>query len=235
MGAFEFQPPQRAPLGATATAAPTSAAAGSAVGFTATACDPDGDALVFSWSFDDGTAASGPSVSKAFATGGTHVGTVTVSDPGGRTASATASVEVAAPIVFPPTTTILSFSMLRTSFAVGSAPTVTSAVKKPKRGSAFRFALTKAAAVTITIDSLTAGRVSKGRCVKPTSKLRNAKKCTRVTRKGVLHRAGAAGKNNVPFSGRIGKKALSPGRYRARLAGPGAKSRSALFTIVKAR
>jgi PKD domain len=236
MGAFEFQPPQRAPVGATATAAPTSAAAGQSVTFSAAAaCDPDGDALVFSWSFDDGTAASGQSVSKAFATGGTHVGTVTVSDPGGRTASATASIEVAAPTVFPPTTTILSFSMLRTSFAVGSAPTATSAATKPKRGSAFRFALTKAAAVTITIESLTAGRVSKGRCVKPTGKLRRAKKCTRATRKGVLHRAGAAGGNNVPFSGRIGKKALSPGRYRARLAGPGAKSRTALFTIVKAR
>jgi PKD domain len=234
MGAFEFQPGQRAPINVTAAAQPVSAAAGSAVGFSATACDPDGDQLVFSWSFDDGTAASGPSVSKAFATGGTHVGTVTVSDPGGRTASATASVQVAPPTVFPPTTTILSFSMLRTSFAVGSAPTATSAAKKPKRGSAFRFALTSAAAMSITIESLTAGRVSKGHCVKPTHKLRTAKKCTRVTRKGVLHRAAAAGSNNVPFSGRIGTKALSPGRYRARLSGPGAKSRTVLFRIVKA-
>jgi PKD domain-containing protein len=231
MGAFEFQPGQRVPINATATAQPASAAAGSGVGFSATACDPDGDALVYSWSFDDGTAATGQAVSKAFATGGTHVGTVTVSDPGGRTATATASVQVAPPIV--PTTTILSFSMLRTSFAVGSAPTATSAAKKPKRGSAFRFALSNAAAVTITIESLTAGRVSKGHCVKPTHKLRTAKKCTRVTKKGALHRAGAAGSNQVQFSGRIGTKALSPGHYRARLSAPGAKSRTAFFTIVK--
>jgi PKD repeat protein len=239
MGAFEFQPPQRAPLNATAAAAPASAAAAEAVSFSASACDPDGDALTYSWSFDDGTAATGATVSKAFATGGTHTGTVTVSDPGGRTASAAATVQVAAPIVPPPPpptgAVILSFSLLRTTFAVDSAPTATSAAKKPKRGSAFRFALSDAADVTITIHSLTPGRVSKGRCVKPSRKLRRAKRCTRATRKGVLRRAGAAGANNVPFSGRIGTKALRPGRYRATLGTPGAKSRTARFKIVKAR
>jgi hypothetical protein len=239
MGAFEFQPPQRAPQSATASAAPVSAAAGEAVSFSATACDPDGDALGYSWSFDDGSTATGAVVSKAFATGGAHVGTVTVSDPGGRTVSASATVQVATPIVPPPppaTTAILSFSMLRTTFAVGPAPTATgAAAEKPKRGSAFRFALSGAAGVSITIHALTPGRVSEGRCVKPTRKLRRAKKCTRVTRKGALQRPGAAGVNSVPFSGRIGSKPLRPGRYRATLATPGAKSRTTRFKIVSAR
>jgi hypothetical protein len=235
MGAFERQPGQRPPINVTAVAEPASVAASQAVGFSAAACDPDGDDLSFAWSFDDGTAATGPSVSKAFATGGTHVATVTVSDPGGRSATATASVLVAAPVIAPPSrTTILSFSMLRTSFAVGSAPTATSAAK-PKRGSAFRFQLSDAAAVTLTIQSLMKGRISKGRCVKPTRRLRRAKRCTRVRTKGVLHRAARAGSNNVPFSGRIRTKALRPGRYRARLAAPGAKSRTVKFRIVKRR
>jgi hypothetical protein len=238
MGAFEFQSPQRAPLGAAATANPASAASREAVTFSGSACDPDGDNLLFSWSFDDGTSAEGATVNKAFATGGAHVGTVTVSDPGGRTTTATATVQVAAPVVPPPPPTgtkILSFSMLRTTFAVGSAPTATSAAKKPKRGSAFRYALSGAAGVTITIHALTPGRISKGRCVKPTRRLRRAKKCTRATRKGVLRRAGAAGSNNVPFSGRIESKALPRGLYRATLAAQGAKSRALRFRIVKAR
>jgi hypothetical protein len=235
MGAFERQPGQRAPTKLTVAAAPGSAQAGQAVGFSATACDPDDDPLSYSWSFDDGTTAAGASVSKAFATGGTHVGTVTVSDPGGRSAIGSAAVEVAPPVV--PPLEILSFTMQRTTFAVASAPTATDAARrKPKRGSAFRFELSGDAAVTITIQSLKKGRLRKGRCVKPTPKLRRAKRCTRVRTRGVLHRSGKAGDNSVPFSGRIGKKPLSPGRYRARLAAEGAeKSRSVRFRIVKRR
>jgi hypothetical protein len=235
MGAFERQPGQRAPTKLTVAAAPGSAQAGQAVGFSATACDPDDDPLAYSWSFDDGTTAAGASVSKAFATGGTHVGTVTVSDPGGRSAIGSATVEVAPPVV--PPLEILSFTMQRTTFAVASAPTATDAARrKPRRGSAFRFELSGDAAVTITIQSLEKGRIRKGKCVKPTPRLRRAKRCTRVRTRGVLHRSGKAGANDVPFSGRIGKKPLSPGRYRAVLAAEGAeKSRSVRFKIVKRR
>jgi hypothetical protein len=230
LGAFEYQPSQRAPTAASASATPGSVATGQSVTFSGSACDPDGDSLTFSWSFDDATSASGAQVSKAFATGGTHSGTLTVSDPGGRSATTTASVVVTAP----PPLSILSFSMLRRTFAVGSAPTpVSKAAAKPKRGSAFRYSLSKAGNVTITIHALLAGRVSKGKCVKPTRKLRSAKKCTRAVKRGSLRRSGAAGANNVPFSGRIGKKPLAPGSYRATIAAAAAKSRTARFTIVK--
>lgn len=228
LGAFEYHPGQRAPIAASATAAPGSVAAAQPVTFSASACDPDGDALTFSWSFDDGTNAGGAQVSKAFATGGTHAGTVTVSDPGGRSVTAAASVVVAPP----PPLSILSFSMLRQTFAVGSAPTPVSAAAKPKRGSAFRYRLSKAGNVSITIHTLLSGRISKGRCVKPTRKLRSAKKCTRAVKRGTLRRAGMAGANNVPFSGRIGTKPLALGSYRATIAAPGATSRTAGFRIV---
>ena len=228
LGAFEYHPGQRAPIAASATAAPGSVAAGQPATFSASACDPDGDALTFSWSFDDGTNAGGSQVSKAFATGGTHTGTVTVSDPGGRSVTAAASVVVAPP----PPLSILSFSMLRQTFAVGSAPTPVSAAAKPKRGSAFRYRLSKAGNVSITIHALLSGRISNGRCVKPTRKLRSAKKCTRAVKRGTLRRTGMAGPNNVPFSGRIGTKPLALGSYRATIAAPGAKSRTARFKIV---
>jgi hypothetical protein len=229
LGAFEYHPGQRAPTAATASATPGSVDTGQAVTFSGTACDPDGDSLAFSWSFDDGTSATGAQVTKAFATGGTHSGTLTVSDPGGRSVTKTASVAVVAPPL-----SILSFSMLRRTFAVGSAPTPLSAAgAKPKRGSAFRYSLSTAGDVTITIHALLGGRISKGKCVKPTRKLRSAKKCTRAVKRGTLRRTGAAGANNVPFSGRIGKLPLVRGSYRATIAAPGAKSRAVRFTIVK--
>jgi phospholipase C len=134
-----------------------------------------------------------------------------------------------------PPISILSFSMLRTSFAVGSAPTPIAGAKKsakPKVGSAFRFGLSRAGDVTILIQSLLPGRVSKGRCVTPTPKLSKAKRCTRAVTKGTLRRTGAAGTNSVNFSGRIGTKALAPGSYRATIAAPGATSRTAGFKIV---
>jgi PKD repeat protein len=228
LGAFEYQPSQRAPTAASATATPGSVATGQAVTFSGQSCDPDGDSLTFSWAFDDGTSATGAQVSKAFATGGTHGGTVTVSDPGGRSVTAAASVVAVAPAPL----SILSFSMLRQTFAVGSAPTPVSAAAKPKRGSAFRYRLSKAGNVSITIHALLSGRISRGRCVKPTRKLRTAKKCARAVKRGTLRRAGAAGNNDVPFSGRIGRKALARGSYRATIAAPGATSRTARFTIV---
>jgi hypothetical protein len=228
MGAFEFQPGQRAPIDLTASAAAGSASTGEPVGFSASACDPDGDPLTYSWRFDDGSTASGASVSKSFATGGTHTGTVTASD-GANTATKAATVQVVAP-----TQSLLSFSMLRDSFAVGSAATpITGAAKKPKRGSAFRFKLAIAGDITITVDALLSGRVSKGKCVSPTRALRNAKRCTRVVKKGAFRRTGKAGDNSVSFSGRIGTKALAPGSYRATLAAIGTQSRSVRFKIVR--
>jgi hypothetical protein len=47
---------------------------------TAQATDPDGDALTFSWDFGDGTAGSGPSVTKVYNAVGNFTATVTVSD-----------------------------------------------------------------------------------------------------------------------------------------------------------
>jgi hypothetical protein len=233
MGAFEFQPGQRAPILPTVAVVPGSVVTGQAAEFQAGSCDPDGDAVTYTWSFDDGTGATGQAVQKAFATAGTHTGTLTVRDPGGNSATATGSVSVIGPGAVIGQS-ILSFSMLRSSFAVGSAATpIKAAAKKPKTGSAFRFKLGIPGGVTIRIDALLPGRRSKGKCVRPTSKLKNAKRCTRAVKKGTLTRTGKAGDNSIAFSGRIGTKALPPGSYRATLAAPEAKSRTATFRIVK--
>jgi hypothetical protein len=88
---------------------------------------------------------------------------------------------------------------------------------RAKRGTAFRYQLSEASVVTITIQRRVAGRRKGRRCVKPTRKLARAKRCNRYVTAGTLTRAGAPGDVSVPFSGRIGRRALPLGTFRATL------------------
>ncbi len=96
LGAFEYQ--HRAPV-AVAKVSPSGGAPGASVSFDGSASyDPDpGDTLSYAWSFDDGTRASGATVTHSFATPGQHSGTLTVTDPTGLSASQTAAVAITVP------------------------------------------------------------------------------------------------------------------------------------------
>lgn len=130
---------------------------------------------------------------------------------------------------------ISSFGLTPTRFqAANVGGAVISAV-----GTRVVFRLSEPGSVRFTVDRAAAGRRAKGKCRKPTRKLRRAKRCTRyVAVKGSFTRAGTAGLNRFRFSGRIGGKALRPGRYRlnARATDP-ARNVSALrrnpFRIVR--
>ncbi|HEY0633218.1 MAG TPA: PKD domain-containing protein [Thermoleophilaceae bacterium] len=98
IGAYEFQPGPRAPQAA-ASATPGLVLTGQPVTFDAAgSCDADGGTLTYSWTFDDGGGGPGASLQRTFSTRGLHVGTVTVTDSTGRSATAAASVLV----VYPP-------------------------------------------------------------------------------------------------------------------------------------
>ncbi len=131
-------------------------------------------------------------------------------------------------------------SMTRKRFRVGKkrTPVVAKRKKRAKVGTTFRFTLNVPAAVTIRIDRLTKGKRVKKRCVAPKPKLRKRRTCTRARRKGTLTRRSlAAGARRVAFSGRIGKRKLAAGRYRATLTATaaGVKSQSVklAFTVVR--
>ena len=92
--------------------------------------------------------------------------------------------------------------------------------------------------MTLRIERARAGRRKGRRCVKPPTTLRCKRKCTRFTRAGTLTRQAAAGPGRLTFSGRIRRRALKPGRYRAvvRAADPAGNSsapRRLTFRIVR--
>jgi hypothetical protein len=126
--------------------------------------------------------------------------------------------------------------------AKGGHITVARKKRKVKRGTRFRYTLSEAATVTITIERKLKGRrVKRGKktvCAKPTRKNRRKRKCTRYKRAGTLKQSKPAGKQTTPFTGRFRGKALKRGAYRATLVAAdaqGAKStpRRVSFRIVK--
>lgn len=90
---------------------------------------------------------------------------------------------------------ISRFGMTHTVFAPEAARAA--ARRKPKRGTKFRYTLSEAARVTITIQRKLRGRR------------------TRYRRVGRLRAQEQAGRQSTRFSGRLKGKALRPGRYRA--------------------
>jgi hypothetical protein len=98
-----------------------------------------------------------------------------------------------------------------------------------KRGTSFRFRLSDAATVRIVIQRRLPGRRAGKRCRKPRPGLRGRPRCARFVRRGALTRRNLkAGPRRIRFSGRIGKRRLRPGRYRAMITGtlPGRSERS---------
>jgi uncharacterized protein YwbE len=97
IGAFEFQPGERAPV-AVADVTTVQPATDQPVGFDAgESCDPDGDALSFVWSFDDGSVGEGVTRERSFSRAGLHFAAVTVTDSTGRSTMAVAAVRVTRP------------------------------------------------------------------------------------------------------------------------------------------
>jgi hypothetical protein len=117
---------------------------------------------------------------------------------------------------------ISSLSLKRRSFRVAKATTPQAA--RAKRGTAFRYTLSEPATVTIEIQR-------KRRC-------RSRAACKRYRSVGTLTRKAALLRNSTRFSGRIGKRALRRGRYRAVVratdaAGNRSAARKASFKVVR--
>jgi len=187
--------------------------------FDASATRVDGgEATRFDWDFGDGATLvdGGPSPTHTYGALGTYRVTLTVrNDCAGDAIFSGGTVFTGQTALCngPPTATsvktvavvdskapVVNGLAIARRFAPSSKPTARSAVasgKRVRRGTKIRYSLSEAARTTIVFE-----RKSK------------AGRTKRFKRVGALTRHGKEGKNVVPFSGRIGRRALSPGRYR---------------------
>ena len=93
-----------------------------------------------------------------------------------------------------PAPKVTGLTMSHRRFRVGAKPTpVSAARRRAPVGTTFRYRVSTAAAVKLTINRLRPGK--------------------RRVRAGRLRRTGRQGLNRTRFSGRIGRRALRPGRY----------------------
>jgi glucose/arabinose dehydrogenase len=135
-----------------------------------------------------------------------------------------------------------SVAMSRRVFRVSRDATPRVAAVRRRRtpvGTTFRWTLSERASVTLRFYRARSGRRSARRCVPPTRRLRRARRCTRYPLRGTLVRRDVRpGRRFLRFTGRIGVRALPPGRYRVTLrardaAGNLSPGRALSFTVVR--
>lgn len=109
----------------------------------------------------------------------------------------------------------------------------------PRRpaGTRVRFRASHAGTAVLRVLRPRPGRVRARRCVVPARASRVARRCTRYVGLGALRRRVAAGSRVVRFTGRLGRRALRPGRYRLTVtltdaAGSRSAPRSVAFRIL---
>jgi hypothetical protein len=125
-------------------------------------------------------------------------------------------------------------------FRVSKRATAISARAKAKpktkapQGTTFNFTLSEPGELKIALTRSVAGLRSGKRCLAPSTKLRSrhAKRCTRTLTVGTLTRVNEGqGADSLAFSGRIGAKPLTPGKYRAVLTASAGGLTSAAVTL----
>ena len=128
---------------------------------------------------------------------------------------------------------VSGFVSTKKVFSVGRARTAISA--KAARGTRFRYTLSEPARVTLKIQRVLPGRRSRTKCVPPGPHPGKAKRCVRYRTVGTLTRTGAAGTNSIRFTGRLGRRSLGPGRYRALMAATDAAGNRSAARVARFR
>ena len=122
------------------------------------------------------------------------------------------------PAVGPAAPLLRRFGMTRRRFRVIRRSRKAARAPRVARGSAFRFELTKGATVRISIARLRTGRKVGKTCKSTSRRPPHGRRCLHVGPVTKLARSyRKAGEETVGFSGRIGRKALKAGRYRAKI------------------
>jgi Tol biopolymer transport system component len=112
-----------------------------------------------------------------------------------------------------------------------------------RRRGVIRFRVSERASAKLAVESTRRGRkVKRGRrtrCVPTRKRVSRRNRCTTRKLHGWIVRRAKRGRNRVLFTGRLGRKALKPGRYRIRVgavdrtANPARQKQSRTFRIVR--
>jgi hypothetical protein len=179
-------------------------------------------AVTTDWSFGDGATANGNQVSHTYAATGKFGVAVSATDALGNSSTTGGETDIADGIVplvnsaaAKPTTFALNPKGKSETSVAGKRASV--AAKRAKKGTTFKYSLSESARVVFTIERALPGRKVGGKCKKPSRSNRKKKRCTRYKLFGRFAHQGAAGNNSKKWSGKIGKKKVSPGKYRATL------------------
>jgi hypothetical protein len=211
---------------------PANAVTGKVFAYGATLTDRWSSAFG-TWAFGDGS--PGPvSGNKTYPTPGTFSAVLTATDAHGNTTTAMRSIIVSNPRAGGGAgggggtgdgggadTTAPAFLAARVSNvrfridAAGAAEPLAGAAAK--RGTTFLYELSEAANVRFAIKRRLPGRRVAGKCVKPTRSNQGRPRCARIRAVGAFTVASAAGANSKAFSGKLGRRRLKVGRYRAKL------------------
>jgi hypothetical protein len=190
-----------------------------------------------SWSFGDGLSAGGTSVTHVYTAPGNYKVTLSSVDALGNASSASATIAISPALAMASTTktppVLTGVGLTNRRFRIGRRATAVAARKMPL-GTSFHFTLSASAKLQITISRSTSGLRKGYSCVALTAKLKraHAKRCTRTLTVGTLTRTSEPkGADSLPFSGRIGHRALSPGTYTAVLSAADAGGRSKPVTL----
>jgi hypothetical protein len=189
--------------------------------------DPDGAIARYDWSFGDGASApsGGPKQAHSYAKPGNYTVTLTVTDNigcslqpmftgqtagciGGPGAQASASVTV-------PGASISSFALgSRTFRAARRGASV--ARKRVRVGTRVSYKLNGPAVVKFSVQRAGKGRRVGRACKRQTRRNSRRKSCVRwLTQRGSFSvTASEPGAASFRFTGRLGRRALKPGRYR---------------------
>ena len=111
----------------------------------------------------------------------------------------------------PPPAVVDSPRVVPSTFRVASR----GSAARRRRGARVRYGLRRPASSRILIERARPGRRVRGRCRRASRRLRRRRRCTRWVQAGIVSGSGALGQVEQPFSGKIGRRALRPGRYRA--------------------
>ncbi|MFL5818301.1 MAG: PKD domain-containing protein [Conexibacter sp.] len=182
--------------------------------------------LTTSWSFGDGATATGTRATHSYASAGTFTASVTSTDALGNAVTRSGTVQVSAAAAGggsgAPALTHLSLTHRR--FRVGRRPTPLRGTIARRRastapvGTTFRFTLDRPANVRIGFARQARGvRDRDGDCVRPSRRLAGGRRCRLFVPDGTLVRSAPQGAVRIAFSGRVGRRALRPGRYHAGL------------------